>query len=629
MNLFKQFCYVVLCLFVFFFEVVKINAQVYPALPITLQKKYKHYQSFLPNEVLLTESWIQQKEINNKNYLLEIDPDQLLHNFRINARIPSFSKALEGWESPNSGLRGHFLGHYLSACAILYSKYRDTLILHRLNYLTEKLTECQNYLGGKYLSAFPESDFDTLEKKYGEVWAPYYTYHKIMQGLLDVYKYTGNKRSYAVVLNMADYVSQRMSKLSEEQIEKVLFSATANPTNEAGGMNEALQNLYFFSNDPKHLALAVKFDRKWFYGPLLNGVDILSGLHANTHIALVNGYARRYENTGNDTFKTATFNFWHILLNHHSYINGTSSGPRPIATTPTSRTSEHWGHPNQLSATLSGHIAEACVTHNLQKLSTSLFEWTGNPQYADAYANTFYNAVMSLEEDSAARTVYHLPLGSPRKKEFLKQNDFRCCNGTGIVAFTELSSSIYFHKQNRLYVNMLVPSRLEWNEQGISIEQITQFPENPKSILKISAIKATDFALNLLIPSWANSNSILLINGCKQNIKLVPGTFAKISRRWSNGDSIELKFDFQFYLKKMPDNSKVIAIYYGPVLLAFETEKELILKGNENDILRKLTKIADQFSFYLWNNNTKYNLLPFYKIKNQNYGVYATIRNEF
>jgi len=595
----------------------------------TILSKNPGALSFANHEVKLTNSRIKQREDINTAFLLSLDPDRLLHNFRVNAVIKSDAKPLEGWESPECGLRGHFVGHYLSACASLIGQYNDTLLDRRIRSMVDALAECQQKLGGKYLSAFPESEFDTLEKRFTGVWAPYYTYHKIMQGLLDVYTLTGNRKAYQVVLNMADYVKSHMDKLSEAEIEKILYSADANPTNEAGGMNEVLHNLYAVSKDPVHLKLANIFDRKWFSQPLAEGKDILSGLHSNTHIVLVNGYARRFENTGETDFQKAAGNFWNILVNHHAYANGSSSGPRPIATTPTSRTAEHWGVADHLSATLSGEIAESCVTHNTQKLTATLFCWSGDPKYADAYMNTLYNAVLPSQNSENGGVVYHLPLGSPRKKNFLKENDFRCCNGSGIEAFTHLNSNIYFHYQNNLWINMFVPSSLNWEEKGVILEQTNNFPEEPKTSIRITAKNSSRFSIHLLIPSWANTLTKVFVNGEPFKTKIKPVSFVTIERFWKDGDTVELLFDFRFYLKSMPDNENVIALFYGPVMLAFETDKEIILKGNLESILRKMVKKEGEFSFILRNGNKSFSLKPLYDITNQSYGVYGTIRNEY
>lgn len=584
---------------------------------------------FAPGKVVLTHSWIKQREGLNTAYLHKLDPERLLHNFRINAGLPSVAKPMEGWESPGCGLRGHFVGHYLSACASVVAASGDSLLAGRLDYMIDELAVCQQKLGGGYLSAFPEADFDTLEHKYGGVWAPYYTYHKIMQGLLDAHVLAGNVKALQMVQQMATYVKQRMDKLPPEEIEKILYTPDGNPSNEVGGMNEVLQNLYRVTHDPQHLALAKLFDRQWFYQPLMDGRDILSGLHANTHLVLLNGYLRRFENTGEIEFYRASSNFWDMLMHHHAYVNGSSSGPRPIANTPTARTAEHWSHADRLSATLSGHIAESCVTHNTQKLTVNLFQFTADPQYADAYMNSFYNAVMALQNREDGRTVYHLPLGSPRQKEFLQENDYRCCNGSGIEAFTHLSNNIYFHHQHTLWVNLYVPSILKWQEMGVVLEQSSNFPQEPGSSITIREAGAAKLAVKVFIPSWADEGTAVLLNGKPLEVEIEPLSYVTIERVWNEGDRLELKFDYKFYFKTMPDNENVMALYYGPVLLAFESDREIILKGDQRSILKNLSKDLEEFTFTLVNGGRSYKLLPFYRVTGESYGVYFTLRNDY
>lgn len=581
---------------------------------------------FTNKSVSLTSSWVMHREALNIEYLKSLEPDRLLHNFRVNAGLPSNATPLEGWESPSVGLRGHFVGHYLSAVSCVVEKYKDTMLLKRLNYMVDELYKCQQAFGSGYLSAFPEKDFDVLEKEFGNVWAPYYTYHKIMQGLLDIYTRTGNKKAYEMVTGMAAYVEKRMSKLSNETIEKVLYSVGANPSNEAGAMNEVLYKLYQVSGDPKHLALAKIFDRDWFVVPLSEDQDILSGLHSNTHLVLVNGYAQRYSITKEKKYHDAVVNFWNMLMKSHAYVNGSSSGPRPNVVTPTSLSAEHWGLPGHLSSTMTKETSESCVSHNTQKLTSTLFTWTANPMYANAFMNAFYNSILALQSGQSGRCVYHLPLGSPRNKAFLKENDFRCCNGTTIEAFSSLNSNVYYHNDSSLWVNLYVPSKVNWADKKVEIEQTGNFPIDSCVAFSLSVKNKALFKLNLLAPSWAK-NVDVYVNNEKQNIEFMPDSYISLNREWKDKDKIKLLFHYSFHIETMPDDSNMLAIFYGPSLLAFEDASELILKGDHNEILNNLSKDKDSNTFHLNNNGKNYQLKPLYDIEEQSYSVYATIRN--
>lgn len=591
-------------------------------------KEIQTPQPFALDDVTLTDSWVKDREALNTAYLHSLDADRLVHNFKVNAGLPSDAKPLDGWEAPWCGLRGHFTGHYLSAASALVYKNNDYILKERLNYMVDELEKCQQALGdGGNLSAFPESDFDHVETYFTGVWAPYYTYNKVMQGLLHTYLYTGNEKAYRMVLKMADYVGDRMENLDVQSQKRMLQMLQANPQNEVGAMNEVLYALYGVSQNPKHLKLARIFEPEWMMKYMLQGKDALAGLHSNTHIVLMNGFAKSYDVTGNEDYKRATANFWDMLVHHHAYANGTSSGPRPNPTTPTAIRAEHWGMSDQLAATLSGEIAESCVTHNTQKLSASLFSWTGDAQYADAYMNTFYNGVMALQSAHTGRCTYHLPLGSPRHKAWLTEDDFRCCNGSGIEAFTVLNNNIYFHQDTDLWINMYIPTILNWEAQGVTLSQRGEFPLQPQAVITIDEMKENcEFTMNLFIPSWAK-NAKINING-EDVGTATPMSYKSLSRTWKAGDQIVIDFTYDFYVKAMPDDPNVMAMFYGPMMLAFVDKEEIILKGTTEDILQGLNRV-DATHFTLKNADRTFQLTPFFLIENETYSVYAAIDNRY
>jgi hypothetical protein len=270
--------------------------------------------------------------------------------------------------------------------------------------------------------------------------------------------------------------------------------------------------------------------------------------------------------------------------------------------------------------------SESCVSHNTQKLTSTLFTWTASPTYADSYMNTFYNSILALQSGHSGKCVYHLPLGSPRKKEFLKENDFRCCNGSTIEAFASLNSCIYYHNDSALWVNLYLPSRVNWAEKNVVLEQAGDFPVDTCVEFTISTKKSSTFVLKLLIPSRVQ-NAEVYVNNVKQNNTIVPDSYVILKRQWKNNDKIKLVFHYDFNIQTMPDDKNVFAIFYGPTLLAFLNESELILKGNHDVILKNLSKDKNSNTFHLNNNGKTYQLKPFYEIEEQSYGVYATVRN--
>ena len=597
---------------------------------------FSEIQPFPPHAVTLEPSFATAREAWDIQFIRAIDPDRLLHAFRVTAGLPSSAKPMEGWEAPGCGLRGHFTGHYLSAAAVLADRFHDAELLANLDRLVDGLDVCQKRMGKGYLSAFPEEEFDKLEQSGKGIWAPYYTWHKLIQGLLDVHLLTGNKKAYAIALGMADYIDVRMARLDRATIDRMMDTTAASPANEMGGMNDVLCQLYRVSDNPNHLRLGRLFEPGWFLNPLIRGEDRLSGLHANTHIALVNGFARAYENCRDLKYRDAAIRFWEMLMRDHAYANGSSSGPRPVVVTPTSKTAEHWGDPGQLAKTLwSPEIAESCVSHNTRRLAAALFRWTGDARYADADMNLFYNAVLPTQSPGTGRVVYHLPLGTPCAKKYLHNHDYVCCSGTGMEAFASLQAGIYYRDRGTVYVNRYIPSTLTWDDAGLQLLQAGDFPYTPFADLTVTAAPKEALTIKLLIPAWADGTEIRL-NG--KPLPNRPGTlsYATITRTWAEKDTIRVIFHPTFRIVHTPDNPAVAAIFHGPLMLAFETGEAVTLKGNREEVIRNLS-VADRreaasegktgLAFKLKDGEKTYTLRPLMDIDTEPYCVYAAFAN--
>jgi hypothetical protein len=298
-----------------------------------------------PGDVILTEGPLRAAFEKNRQYLRSLDPDRFLWAFRKTAGLAAPSQPYGGWELPEIEVRGHSTGHYLSALARTVAISKDPELKAKADYLVAELAKCQARFGNGYLSAFPESFFDRVEN-FQPVWAPYYTIHKIMLGLLDMYRYGGNQQALGVVRGMADYLQRRTDRLSDSQMQRML-------NNEYGGMQEVLLNLYSDTSDTRYLRLAERFEKRIFIDPLISHKDVLPGLHANTHIPQIAGAARRYELTGEAPYRKAVEFFWERVAQSQSFATGGSNWR------------EHWLPPSQLSGGIGDQSQEFCASYNL------------------------------------------------------------------------------------------------------------------------------------------------------------------------------------------------------------------------------------------------------------------------
>jgi len=567
----------------------------------------------------------------DRKYLHSLPPDRLLHTFRINAKIATSADPLGGWEAPDCELRGHYAGgHYLSAVALMYASTGDDDLKKNGDVVVAELAKCQKSLNdGGYLSAFPVEFFDRLRNR-EKVWAPFYTIHKIMAGLLDMYLYTGNEQALELVEKMAGWTAGYTGSLSYDHMQRILGT-------EYGGMGEVLSNLYAVTGKPYYLHVAQRFDKKWFFDPLASHRDELKGLHVNTHIPQVIAAARYYELTGDRYYRDIAEYFWDEVVSERSYCTGGTSNR------------ESWNtDPGKLAAELSTTTTEDCCAYNMMKLTRHLFGWSPDARYMDYYERLVFNHRLGTINPEDGTMMYYLPLASGYWKTFGKPYDsLWCCTGTGSEEYAKLTDTIYFHDDDSLYVNLYIDSNLEWLEKGLHIKQETRFPEQPGTTITISAKNPQRFELNLRIPYWAQGGSVKL-NGAALQAFSSPSSYLTLNRVWKAGDKIELNLPMGLHVDSMPDDQSMQAMMYGPLVLAgrFDAVSKEMLYGDyepkPDDQYKVAEIVADANKPTAWvevdnrqpltfsavGQSKPISLVPLYQIINQRYAVYWKVNTK-
>ena len=498
--------------------------------------------------------------LRDQAYLLELDQDRLLHTFRLTAGLPTTATPLGGWEAPDVELRGHTAGHYLSAVALMYAATGDPRFKQRGDAMVAELAKIQIALAAKgfhpgYLSAFPEELIDRVEARQ-RVWAPYYTLHKMLAGLLDMYQLCDNQQALDVLLKQVAWVRMRMDRLTPAAQQAMLQT-------EFGGMNDVLASLYGVTGDPEHLRLARAFDHAAVFDPLAAKTDALDGLHANTQIPKIIGAAREYEVTGDTRYRDIATYFWDRVARHRSYANGGHSDGEIFF--PVDRFEKHLG----------GESSETCNTYNMLKLTRHLFAWSPSATTMDFYERGLYNHILASQDPASGGVIYYCPLKPGAWKSYsTKDRSFWCCVGTGLENHAKYADTIYFHDTGALFVNLFIPSELTWKDQGLVVRQTTRFPEEGRSHLAFTAERPVRLTLRVRHPFWATSGFGVTVNGVSQPIDSTPGSYLSIVREWATGDTVDLILPMSLRTEALPGTTDTVALFYGPVLLAGELGSE-------------------------------------------------------
>lgn len=555
-------------------------------------------------------------------YLLSLSADRLLYRFYKNAGLPVKDSIYGGWES--DGLSGHTLGHYLSAASMMYVSTGNVEFKNRIDYIVAELERCQLARKTGYIGAIPKEDTIFGKVAKGEIkssgfdlnggWSPWYTVHKVMAGLCDAYLYCNSNKALKLVTGMADWTYNTVNHLHDSTRLKMLNC-------EYGGMNDVLANIYSFTDNKKYLDLSYKFYDEFVMGKLAQRIDPLPGKHSNTNVPKAIGSARQYELTGNKADATIASFFWETMLHNHSYVIGGNSNY------------EYCGEAGKLNERLSDNTCETCNTYNMLKLTRHLFAWQPSAQLMDYYERALYNHILASQNPENGMMTYFVPLRMGTKKQFSDQfNTFTCCVGSGIENHAKYAEQIYSDDgKNNLYVNLFLPSVLNWKEKNIRITQTNYIPESKQVRLVVTAAKPTTFTIKIRKPSWSNATAVIKVNNAAAKTETDAAGYLTTTGVWKNGDVITVDLDMNLYTEAMPDNPNRIAFKYGPLVLAGLLGKEkpdpvigvpvlLTLNRNVNDWIQPTSSL--QFQMKGVGKPFDVKLIPFYQTYDQYYSVY-------
>ncbi|MCC8408997.1 glycoside hydrolase family 127 protein [Mucilaginibacter sp. UR6-1] len=525
--------------------------------------KAQRVQQFPVSQVRLLPGPFMSAQQTDLKYILKLDADRLLSPYLREAGLIPKAKSYTNWE--NTGLDGHIGGHYLSALAYMYASTGDKRVKERLDYMVAQLALCQQKDGDGYIGGVPggkamwaqvgagdiRADNFSLNKK----WVPLYNIHKTFAGLIDAYRVGGNQQAKTILLKYADWAYKLTFKLSDAQIQRML-------TSEHGGMNEVFADVAAISGDKKYLELARRFSHRKILNPLLHRQDSLTGVHANTQIPKVIGYMRVAELAHDTAWANAADYFWHDVVEHRTISIGGNS------------VSEHFNPINDFSGMIETREGpETCNSYNMLKLTGHLFLSKPSAVYMDYYERTLYNHILSSQNPNGG-FVYFTPIRPQHYRVYSSaQQSFWCCVGSGLENHGRYGEYIYAHGAKDIFVNLFIPSTLNWAEKGLQLEQNTELPYNDESTIKITIKQPRNFALHIRCPAWVKDGEMQVwLNNKPVKADRNTDGYIAINRKWQTGDLVKVKLPMQTKAEALPDGSNWVSFVHGPVVLAAATD---------------------------------------------------------
>jgi len=543
-------------------------------------------RAFPPDSVSLLPGLFQRRFEVNRQYLLSLRSENLLQNHYLEAGLLP-SRHLRstrhgqsdtgdayhwGWESPTSLVRGHFLGHWLSAAARVYAATGDQRLKTKADRIVSELAACQRKNGGEWVGSIPEKYLDWAAAGRSP-WAPHYVVHKTLMGLVDLYTVGGSKEALDVLVRAARWFHRWTAKFSREEMDNLLDVET-------GGMLEVWADLYGITGEKEHLDLIERYTRSRLFDPLLRGEDVLTDRHANTTIPEAHGAARAYEVTGKERWRRIVEAYWKCAVTDRgSFCTGGQTS------------NEVWCPPFAYASRRGDTNQEHCTVYNMIRLADYLFRWTGNPGLADYIEANLYNGILAQQNPNTGMVAYYLPLRSGLRKAWGSATyDFWCCHGTLVQAQAQHGAWIYYEGDGAIEVMQYIPSRLVAAVKGREVRIEQTWPhvsgghaglggQTPRVRIRVSASRPVEFGLELRLPPWLSGPARIRINDEPEtSAEAAKGSWS-IARTWSD-DHVEIAFPGGLRACRIPDEPGTVAFLEGPAVLAGLCGEERELAGD-------------------------------------------------
>lgn len=590
-------------------------------------------QGIRPESARLLPGLFKEREDVDRAYLMELKTESLLQNFYLEAAV-RIDRDLEdmhlGWESPACQLRGHFLGHWLSAAAVLSVQNNDRELKAKLDIVIEELEKCQKLNGGEWIGSIPEKYFEKLAAD-EYIWSPQYTMHKTLLGLYHCALYAGSEKAAGIMSRAADWY-MRWTEEMQTRNPHAVYSG------EEGGMLEVWAGMYRLTGEEKYLTLAERYSHPSIFERLQKGEDALSDCHANASIPWAHGAAAMYEVTGDEKWLMIVKAFWKCAAEDREAFctGGQNSG-------------EFWIAPGRLGAFIGERTQEFCTVYNMVRLADYLFRFTGDKKYADYIEKNLYNGFLAQQNKFTGMPTYFLPLSSGSKKKWgSKTRDFWCCHGTTVQAHTIYPSLCWYGDGERVIVNQYINSRYDRSENVTIIQNVDMkyygsgafFDENDNSRMSrwyikinVAAKSPEEFTLSLRIPDWTDGSPVISVNGEAADWVSQNG-YCNIRRVWGN-DTVSIYFPATLSVSELPDMPGVAAVLEGPVVLAGLCSSDCGIRSASGDPTTALVNVTEHtYSTFPWQQSTyrtvgqpeNFDLIPLYDVTDEEYTVYFTVK---